>query len=64
MGGACSACFVGLFPAVLGLFGVTASLTDLPFKGVELQIGSIILLGISIVLLSKPSVCNPKLRKT
>jgi len=64
MGGACPACFVGLFPAFLGLFGVTASLTDLPFKGVELQIGSIVLLVVSIVLLSKPSVCNPKISWT
>ena len=64
MGGACSVCFVGLFPAVLGLFGVTVSLTDLPFNGVELQVGSILLLGVSIVLLSHPSVCKPKIGKT
>ncbi len=64
LGGACPACFVGLFPAFLGIFGVTASLTDLPFKGLELQIGSMVLLVISIILLSKPTVCKINIGKT
>ena len=31
LGGACPSCFAGLFPAVMGLLGVTASLSSLPF---------------------------------
>lgn len=63
LGGACPVCFVGLFPAFLGLFGITASLADLPFYGLELQLGSIVLLGISITLLSKPTVCKTNIGK-
>ena len=64
VGGACPGCFVGLFPAFVGLFGVSASLSILPFYGIELQILSAILLSISVYLLTNPVVCkvnlNPK----
>ena len=60
LGGACPSCFVGLFPAFLGLFGVTASLSSLPLFGLEIQIGSILLLLISVYFLTKNSVCEVK----
>tara|TARA_Y100000034_G_C6761847_1_gene339368 strand:- start:121 stop:609 length:489 start_codon:yes stop_codon:yes gene_type:complete len=63
MGGACPGCFVGLFPAFLGLFGITASLSTLPFLGLELQIGSVALLAGSIFLLTNEDICKiPKRR--
>lgn len=58
LGGACPGCFVGLFPAVLGLFGITASLSVLPLFGLEIQLASVGLLGFSIVLLTRDNVCK------
>jgi hypothetical protein len=59
IGGACPGCIVGLFPAVLGFFGgAAAGLGILPFNGLELQAGSLILLIIGAKLLSKPNVCK------
>ena len=59
MGGACPGCLVGLFPAVLGIFGgAAAGLDILPFKGLELQAGSLVLLIIGAKLLSRPAVCK------
>lgn len=59
MGGACSGCIAGLFPVVTGIFlGTVLSLNVLPFKGIELQILSIILLILSANILSKENVCN------
>lgn len=59
LGGACPGCIVGLFPAVAGIFfGIGISLNILPFKGLELQVLSIILLIVSTNLLSKNSVCK------
>ena len=58
LGGACPGCFVGLFPAVLGLFGVTASLSVLPFYGLEIQAASIVLLIVAIFFLTKETVCK------
>ena len=60
LGGACPSCFVGLFPAFLGLFGVTVSLSSLPLFGLEIQIGSTILLLISVFYLTKDNVCKIK----
>jgi len=60
LGGACPGCFVGLFPAFLGLFGITATLSSLPFLGLEILIGSTILLITSIILLSGSDVCKIK----
>ena len=63
LGGACPGCFSGLFPAFLGFFGVTASLSILPFYGLELLIGSLIILIISIIFLTNDNVCKIKVRK-
>ena len=58
LGGACPGCFVGLFPAFLGLFGTTITLSSLPLFGLELQIGSALLLGTAIILLTRDTVCK------
>jgi len=58
LGGACPGCFVGLFPAVLGLFGISASLSILPFYGLELQALSAGLLMISTYYLVRNPVCK------
>lgn len=63
--GACPGCFVGLFPAFLGLFGISATLSSLPLFGLELQALSAGLLTFAIFLLTKDIVCevpiaNPK----
>ncbi len=62
LGGACPSCFLGLFPAFLGLFGITASLSILPFYGLEIQAASVGLLVVAVILLTRDSVC--KLPKT
>lgn len=49
--GICPLCVTGLFPLVLGLFGITFSFASLPFKGLEIQLASIFLLGLSLVIL-------------
>ncbi len=60
LGGACPSCFVGLFPAFIGLFGITASLSSLPLYGIEIQIGSVLLLGIAIFFLTGSNTCKVK----
>ena len=60
LGGACPGCFVGLFPAFLGLFGISASLSVLPLLGLEIQIVSVILLVASMILLTRDNTCDPK----
>ena len=52
----CPGCYAGLFPLFLSIFGVSATLSVLPFNGLELQALSAGLLGMSIFLLSG----NPK----
>lgn len=58
LGGACPGCFVGLFPAFLGLFGITATLSILPFYGLEIQAASAGLLIVAVVLLTRDTVCK------
>ena len=58
LGGACPGCFVGLFPAFLGLFGMTATLSILPFNGLEIQVASTALLLFSSYFLTKPLTCK------
>jgi hypothetical protein len=58
LGGACPSCFVGLFPAFIGIFGIAASLSDLPLYGLEIQIFSAILLVVSIILLTRENICK------
>ena len=60
LGGACPGCFVGLFPAFLGIFGITATLGNLPFFGLEIQLVSAILLIFSAFVLTRASVCKIK----
>jgi hypothetical protein len=62
LGGACPGCFAGLFPAFLGLFGISLTLGNLPFLGLEILFGSLILLLISAVLLTRNSVCKVNLK--
>lgn len=57
LGGACPGCFAGLLPAIVGIFGSSFALTDLPFFGLEIQMLSIILLIISISILTKDISC-------
>ena len=64
LGGACPGCFVGLFPAVLGLFGVTASLRVLPLFGLEIQMASIVLLIVAIFYLTRDTVCKVDFSKS
>ena len=58
----CPGCFAGLFPFVLSIFGVSATLSILPFNGIELQGLSAGLLGTSIFFLSgkTKNVCKIK----
>jgi len=58
----CPGCFAGLFPFVLSIFGVSATLSILPFNGIELQALSVALLGTSIFFLSGKTklVCEIK----
>lgn len=58
LGGACPGCFVGLFPAFVGLFGSTLTLNDLPFGGLEIQIVSGAVLIISLSYLTRETVCK------
>jgi len=58
LGGACPGCFVGLFPAFMGIFGSTLQLRDLPFAGLEIQVVSGIILIISLGYLTRKTVCK------
>jgi len=58
LGGACPSCFVGLFPAFIGLFGITANLSRLPLFGVEILIFSAALLLLSVWFMTKENVCR------
>jgi len=59
----CPGCFAGLFPFILSIFGVSATLSILPFNGIELQVLGAVLLGTSIFFLSGKSknVCEIKI---
>jgi len=58
----CPGCFAGLFPLILSIFGISATLSILPFNGLELQALSATLLGASIFFLAGTSknVCEIK----
>ena len=58
----CPGCFAGLFPVILSIFGISATLSILPFNGLELQGLSAVLLGASIFFLSGKTklVCEIK----
>ncbi len=61
LGSACPGCFAGLFPAFVGLFGITASLGNLPLNGLELQVFSSFILVVSLVLLTNENKCEVKI---
>jgi len=63
IGGACPGCFAGLFPAIVGIFGISATLVNLPFYGLEIQVLSSVFLLISIYYLTKPVKCEIDLGK-
>jgi hypothetical protein len=56
----CPGCFFGLFPIVLSFFGITGTLAILPFNGLELQVGAIFVILLSIWFLAVESevVCT------
>ena len=58
----CPGCFAGLFPVILSIFGISATLSILPFNGLELQGLSAVLLGASIFFLAgkTQTVCEIK----
>ena len=58
LGGACPSCFVGLFPAFIGLFGLSLTLNNLPFYGLEIQALSSIILITSLHYLTRDTVCK------
>jgi hypothetical protein len=49
----CPGCFFGLFPIVLSLFGISATLAILPFHGLELQAIALIALCLTLFTLGK-----------
>ncbi|MDA3836214.1 MAG: hypothetical protein PF542_01190 [Nanoarchaeota archaeon] len=63
LGGACPGCFVGLFPAVLGLFGAAVPLSVLPLYGFEIQLLSAGILIGSLHYLTRKTVCLVKAGK-
>lgn len=58
IGGACPSCFIGLFPAFVGLFGSTLTLSSLPLYGFEIQLFSSLILIISLHYLTRRNVCK------
>ncbi len=51
--GICTACVGALFPAFFGLFGITLSFGSLPFQGMEIQFGLIIILLTTFYFIQK-----------
>ncbi|MAG16109.1 hypothetical protein CMO88_03540 [Candidatus Woesearchaeota archaeon] len=60
LGGACPGCFVGLLPTVAGVFGVTATLSSLPFLGFEIQVPTLIIVLVTLYIISNPLTCKIK----
>jgi len=58
LGSACPGCFAGLFPAFIGLFGISATLGNLPLLGLEIQLVSAVFLVIAIKMLTNDNVCE------
>ncbi len=63
LGGACPGCFVGLFPTLAGVFGITATLSSLPFFGFEIQVLTLIIVLITLYIISNPLTCKVKTRR-
>ncbi|NJL43792.1 MAG: hypothetical protein HC945_00485 [Nitrosarchaeum sp.] len=60
LAGACPGCIVGVFPLILGIFGSTYALSDLPLAGIEILLLSAILLATGAHYLSQPLTCKPR----
>ena len=58
LGGACPGCFAGILPAIVGIFGSTFVLNDLPLNGLEIQVASALILVLSTYLLTREKVCK------
>lgn len=54
--GFCPLCITGLFPLILSMIGITFSFASLPFKGIEVQFGIIIILFISYKYLKNRNI--------
>ena len=54
--GVCPLCVTGLFPLLLGIFGVSFSFASLPLKGIEVQILVIVILIGSLWMLNKKPI--------
>ena len=63
LAGACPGCIVGLFPAFVGLFGISAGLGILPLFGLELQLISVALLLVAIFFLTRETTCKVDLQR-
>lgn len=51
--GVCAACVTGVFPTVLSVFGVSFSWAALPFGGMEVQLATVGILGLSLYFLKR-----------
>ncbi|MDP1694602.1 MAG: hypothetical protein Q8L34_03615 [Candidatus Woesearchaeota archaeon] len=51
--GVCPLCISGLFPLLFSFFGISLSLGNLPFKGIEVQILTLLVLVLSFFLLTR-----------
>ena len=54
--GFCPLCVTGLFPLMLGFFGVSFSFATLPFGGIEIQALAVLMLLFSLRLLLKQDI--------
>ena len=61
LGGACPGCFIGLLPSLAGVFGLTVTLSSLPFLGFEIQIPTFLLVAGGLYIISNPLTCIVKL---
>ena len=61
LGGACPGCFVGLLPTLTGVFGVSLTLSVLPFLGFELTIPALVISLIALYIISNPLTCKVKI---
>lgn len=59
----CPGCLFGLFPLVLGFFGISGTLALLPWNGIEFQIATVALLGLSAYTLSGETDVSCKVRR-
>ena len=62
LGGACPGCFVGLLPTLAGVFGITISLSSLPFLGFEIQIPTLLILLVTLYIAAQPLTCKIEIK--